>query len=140
MGNKKELDLEERLKQDYERWEHLREYGGSDPFWDDSVNMNLIRTHIINDKRQIAEKYGTDYEKYPEIFFKELPPEVSDGFMTCAAEIRDQAAKALDIYLSDANFQYLFLNKDRLSKKEAEVISLFNILGDASIIVFILYG
>lgn len=30
------------------------------------------------------------------------------------------------------NFQYLFLNKDRLSKKEAEKISLYNVLGYAS--------
>ena len=132
MGKKEETDWEERLKQDYERWEYLREYGGSDPFWDDSVNMNLVRNHILYDKSQLAEKYGTDYEKYPEIYFRELPPEVHRGYMTCAAQIRDQAVKSLDIYLSDASFQYLLLNKDRLNKKEAEKISLFNVLGYAS--------
>ncbi len=132
MGKKKEPDLEERLKQDYESWEYLREFGGSDPFWDDSTNMNLVRNHIIYGKREIVEKYGTDYEKYPEIFFRELPPEVHSGYMACAAQIRDQAAEALDVYLSDVNFQYLFLNKDQLSKKEAEKISLNNVLGYAS--------
>ncbi len=132
MGKKKEPDLEERLKQNYERWEYLREFGGSDPFWDDSSNMNLVRNHIINGKRAIAEKYGTNYEKYPEIFFRELPPEAHRGYMTCAAQIRDQAAESMDIYLADVNFQYLFLNKDKLSKKEAEKICLNNVLGYVS--------
>lgn len=58
MGKKKEPDLEERLKQDYEQWEYLREFGGSDPFWDDSSNMNLVRNHIIYGKREIAESMG----------------------------------------------------------------------------------
>lgn len=132
MGKKKEPDFEERLKQDYERWDYLREFGGSDPFWDDSANMNLVRNHIINGKREIAQKYGTDYEKYPQIFFRELPPEVQSGYMACAAQIREQAAEALEIYLVDVNFQYLFWNKDRLSKKEAEKISLHNVLGYTS--------
>lgn len=132
MGKKKEPDLEEQLRKDYERWEHLREFGGSDPFWDDASNLNLVRNHILSDKREIAEKYGTDYEKYPEIFFKELPPEVDSGYMTCAAQIRDQAAEALGIYLADVNFQYLLFHKDRLSKKEADKISLHNVLGYAS--------
>lgn len=131
MGKKKEEDLEERLKEDYRRWEHLKEYGGSDPFWDDSVNMNLVRNHIIYHKKQMEEQYGTAYETYPEIYFRELPPKVQEGYMANAAEIREQAVKSFELYLADLNFQYLFLNKGRLSKKEAEKISLLNVLGYA---------
>ncbi len=126
------MDLERELKQEYDRWEYLKEFGGSDPFWDDAANMNLVRTHILNRKKEIAEKYKTDYKKYPELFFREVPPEVQAGYMACSAQIREQAAEALDIYLSDENFQFLLFHKDRLTKKEAEKISLFNVLGYAS--------
>jgi hypothetical protein len=132
MGKKKEVNLEEELKREYDRWEYLKEVGGSDPFWDDAANMNLVRTHILNRKREIAERYGTDYENYPAIFFRENPPEVRSGYMVGAAQIREQAAEALEIYLADQNFQFLLFHKDCLSKKEAEKISLFNVLGYAS--------
>lgn len=132
MGKKKEMNLEEELKREYDRWEYLKEMGGSDPFWDDAANMNLVRTHILNRKREIAEKYGTDYENYPAIFFRENPPEVRSGYMARAAQIREQAAEALKIYLADANFQFLLFHKEYLCKKEAEKISLHNVLGYAS--------
>lgn len=87
-NKKQEIDLEERLKQDYERWEHIKEFGCSDPFWEDGANMNIVRNHIIHHKREMEEKYGADHEKYPEIYYRELPPEAYQGYMSCAAEIR----------------------------------------------------
>ena len=48
-----------------------------------------------------------------------------------AGEIRDRSVEVLDLYLSDANFQYLLCNRDLLSKKEAEKISIDNVLGYA---------
>lgn len=44
-------------------WEYYRDFGGSDPFYDDATNMNLIRNHILYGKRQLEEKYGADREK-----------------------------------------------------------------------------
>ncbi|MDR0925524.1 MAG: hypothetical protein LBN31_14365 [Hungatella sp.] len=132
MGKKKEVNLEEELRREYDSWNFLKEFGGSDPFWDDATNMNLVRTHILNRKREIAEMYGNQYERYPAIYFQENPPEVHSGYMAGAAQIREQAAEALEIYLADKNFQFLLFYKDRLSKKEAEKISLFNVLDYAS--------
>lgn len=128
MGQKKEPDLEADLIREYAHWEYLREHGGSDPFYDDATNMELTRSHIIYAKKQLEEKYGEERGQYPEIYFKELPSETASGYVANAAEIRDRAAEVLDIYLADANFRFLLCNKDFLSKKEAEKISIENVL------------
>lgn len=132
MGMKNETDWEADLIREYAHWEYLREHGGSDPFYDDAVNMELTRNHIIYAKKQLEYKYGADREKYPEIYFRKLPPETAKGYMANAAEIRDRAAEVLDSYLADSNFRYLLCNKDFLTKKEAEKISIGNVLNYAA--------
>lgn len=131
MGKQKESDLEAELTDEYKRWEYLKEYGGSDPFYDDSVNMNLTLNHIIAIKTQMEEMFGEDREKYPEIYFRELPPLVREGYMARADEIRDQAVKVLDNYLADVNFQYLLCNKGYLTEKEAKEIHIKNVVNYA---------
>lgn len=133
MAKKKETEnLTEELAKSFERWEYLRDHGGSDPFYADGGSMNLVRNHIMYHKQKMVEQYGSDYEKYPEIFYREVPPEVHDDYMARAGEIKDGAAQALEYYLSDPNFHYLLANKDMLTKKEAKQISLYNVLGYAS--------
>ena len=129
---KEEEDLAEGLAKSFERWEYLMEHGGSDPFYADGGSMNLVRNHILNYKRQMAERYGEDYEKYPEIFYRETPPETDRDYMARAGEIKDGAAQALEYYISDPNFRYLLANKGLLTNKEAKDISLANVLGYAS--------
>lgn len=133
MGKKKEKEnLEAQLTESFEHWEHLKEHGGSDPSYADGTNMNLVRNHIMYYKNRMVEEYGRDYEKYPEIFYREVPPKVNDNYMARAGEIRDGAAQALEYYISDPNFFYLLANKDMLTEKEAKQISLYNVLGYAS--------
>ena len=133
MGKKKEKEnLAEELAKSFERWEYLKEHGGSDPFWADGTNMNLVRNHIKYYKNKMVEEYGTDYEKYPEIFYREAPPEVDQNYVARAGEIKDGAAQALESYNSNPNFYYLLANKDMLTEKEAKQISLYNVLGYAS--------
>ena len=131
MGKNKE-NLTEELAKSFERWEYLKEHGGSDPFYADGGSMNLVRNHIMNYKNRMVEEYGGDYEKYPEIFYRELPPKINDNYMARAGEIKDGAAQALEYYISDPNFHYLLANKDMLTEKEAKQISLHNVLGYAS--------
>ena len=50
---KKQEDYPAELQQSFERWEHLRVDGGSDPLWSDGSNMNLVRNHILIAKRRI---------------------------------------------------------------------------------------
>ena len=133
MGKKKkEADLVAELERSYERWEYLREHGGSDPFYADGTNMNLVRNHIMYYKGKMVEEYGADHDKYPLIFYKELPPVVKEDYIARAGEIRNQAVAALDCYLADQNFQYLLMNQGELDKKEAEKICLYNVLGYVS--------
>ena len=132
MGKKKETDWEADLNREYAQWEYLREYGGSDPFYDDATNMKLVRNHIIYAKMQLEEKYGADMGKYPDIYFGELPPEVEAGYMARAGEIRKRAAEALEIYLSDMNFQYLLYSKEQLNSKEIKETCIENVLGYVS--------
>ena len=47
MTKKETPDYEAELIREYEHWEYMKEYGGSDPFYDDAGNMNLTRNHII---------------------------------------------------------------------------------------------
>ena len=48
MGKKKESEnLAKELADTFERWEYLKEHGGSDPFYADGGSMNLERNHII---------------------------------------------------------------------------------------------
>ena len=132
----KEINLEEELEKSYRDWDSTRETGCSDPFYDDSVNLNLLRNHIIYWKQELYKKYGEDRSKYPGSYFKELPPEVNKGFMVRAAEIRDKAAESLAVYLSDANFKFLLCHKDALDKKEAECVSIENVLGYVSSLAY----
>lgn len=133
MGKKKEkVNLAAELERSYERWEYLKEHGGSDPFYADGTNMNLVRNHILHYKGKMLEEYGADHDKYPPIFYRELPPEVNADYIARAGEIRDKAVESLDGYLADPNFQYLLMNQGMLGKKEAEKICLYNVLGYVS--------
>ena len=86
MTKKETPDYEAELIREYEHWEYMKEYGGSDPFYDDAGNMNLTRNHIIHAKKQLEELYGGDMSKYPEIYFRELPPVTENGYMAQAAQ------------------------------------------------------
>lgn len=133
MGKKKEKEnLAEELAKSFERWEYLKEHGGSDPYCTDGESMNLVRGHIMHYKYEMTEQYGRDYEKYPEIFYRELPPEMDKSYMARAGEIRDGAVQALEYYISDPNFSYLLTNKDMLTEKEAKQICLHSVLGYVS--------
>ena len=81
----KENPLEE-LEKAYAQWESLYLQGGSDPFYPDGVNLNLVRNHILYFKRQIEETQPL--YKNTELFRRELPPQVEDSYMARAEEIR----------------------------------------------------
>lgn len=46
---------EQEIERERNWWNTLKEHGGSDPFWPDGVNMNLVRNHIIYYLRQLQE-------------------------------------------------------------------------------------
>ena len=134
MGKKKEkeIDFEQQLIREYAHWEKLRDCGGRDPNYDDATNMNLTRNHIIRLKHHLEEKYGLDWNQYPDIYFRELPEHVKSGYVARADEIRDTARAVLEKYLDNSDFQYLLYNGELLSKKEADDVCLDYVLGYVS--------
>ena len=105
-------NLLEELKKAYAQWESLYKQGGSDPFYPDGVNLNLVRNHILYFKRQIEETQPL--YKNTELFQRELPPQVEDGYMARAEEIRTHAKDTLTAYHADPYYQYLLHHREEL--------------------------
>lgn len=127
MRKESKTNYEKELIADHNRWNQLYKYGGSDPFWSDGCSLNLIRNHIIYDRERLEEQ-----NQFPEAYYWEIPPEVDNGYMARADEILLHAAKALNVYRSDPNYQFLIENGNKISKKEAENISYGNVIGYVS--------
>lgn len=118
------MTLEEELKERYEHWEHLLKYGGQDPFWEDGSNMNLVRNHIINIKRQMEEQ-GIQSE----LLDKETPSEVDVKYMARADEIRKNAKRALSEYKANKDYQYLLNAIGILNDRQREQTSINYVVG-----------
>lgn len=69
-----------KLAERYKHWAQERKDGCVDPNWSDGVNLNLVRNHIINFKRQIrliCDKFGLTI---PAIYYRPLPPKMPSDF------------------------------------------------------------
>lgn len=102
------------LEREFKHWEHLYTYGGYDPFYADGMNLNLVRNHILSYKREIERFMEKEEQEltlfassYPDIYYKETPPEVSYDYMVRADEIRARARQQLALYEKDPNFCYI---------------------------------
>lgn len=122
---KKETDYGTELEKDYQRWFALLKQGGHDPTYTDGVNMDLVRRHIIIDK-----KYLEDKEK-PEEYGWPLPMEVPRSYMARAGQIWYGAIRSYQTYLEDENYQYLCQAADQLSSDIKKKSCLDNVLGYA---------
>lgn len=125
MGKKKAEDINwgEKLRERHDRWNSLHVDGGGDPFWEDGVNMNLVRNHIINYKHQ-CEETG----QFPEEYYWETPPEVDNHYMARAEEIRAGAKRVLELFEQNKDCQYLEENVQRLTEKEKQSIHIKNVI------------
>lgn len=127
-----ERQLEEAIaghKQSYDRWYHYWKYGGQDPFWPDGSNMQLIRNHIIYYKRQMKELCEQIGCSTPECYEDALPPEVDQSYMARRGEIESGAENALEKFENYPAYVELLTYQRKLSRKQLESISYFNVLG-----------
>lgn len=130
MAKKNQENPLEELEKAYAQWQRLYENGGSDPFWSDGVNLNLVRNHIIYFKGQIEETcplYMAD-----ELYLRELPPEVDQNYMADPDKIREQARRSLQAYQADTNYQYLLCHRDSLTPKQSKELCVGAVLGYVS--------
>lgn len=91
----REPDYAAELEKSFQLWDKLYTKGGSDPFWSDGSNLNLVRGHIIGYKEQLAER-GDSLLGQPDIYYRETPPEVDKDYMARHDEIRENARKAME--------------------------------------------
>lgn len=112
------------LTNDFARWDHLFKNGGQDPFWPDGMNLGLVRNHVLSDKRRIEELVEADQEElslfgvsYPDIYYRETPPEVPKDYMAKADEIRQRAHEQMALYEQDPNFLYILENHPKVFPK-----------------------
>lgn len=106
--------LSEALKKDFEGWDSLMRNGGRDPFYSDGVNLNLIRNHIIFDKRRIEAFINEENEELtlfpltvPSIYKRQTPDSVGEDFMVKSQEIQQRAREQVALYENDISFKYL---------------------------------
>lgn len=107
-------DLAKALTAEFDHWNFLHEYGGYDPFHADGTNLNLTRNHIIAHKRNIERLMEGQQQEltlfplsYPEIYYRETPPELPYEFMARADEIRNHAREQLALYNQNPDFCYI---------------------------------
>ena len=92
--------------------------------------MNLVRNHIIYAKRQLEESVADG--NLPEIYYKETPPEMEQDYMARTDEIRQNAAKTLEVYQADEKYLWCAAHVSELTEKELKHSCIGNILGYVS--------
>lgn len=125
----KAVDYGAELENLYERWEHLYEHGGSDPFWSDGTNLFLLRTQIINCKRKIEEE-NTMF-LLPDAYYRDIPPEVSRNYMARPDEIRENARKSMATIDVNEDLKFVCEQSKNLSEKELKRFCIPAIIGYA---------
>jgi len=129
-AKKQQQDYGAELQKSFDQWDHLNVHGGSDPGWSDGVNMNLVRNHISNWKRKNKEEMSL--LPYPEIFYRETPPEVDRDYMARVDEIRENAKLSLAAYKTAPDYQYLCRRVTRLTERQKKDTSIVNVIGYAT--------
>lgn len=101
-----ETDYAAELENSFARWDEVFTKGGSDPFWTDGVNLNLVRNQILYYKEQLAKQENSLFG-LPDIYYRETPPEVDCNYMARPDEIRENARKAMEIIDADENLKFI---------------------------------
>lgn len=111
--------LAEVIRESHEQWKRFWENGGSDPFWTDGVNLNLVRNHIIYGRRLCEEELQEG--DYPEEYYLPLPEKVPPNYMVNSDEIRRKAFELMQSIKKNPDYIGLF-GKSEKSQKEITMI------------------
>ena len=125
----KSVDYAAALENSFARWDYIHEHGCSDPFWADGVNMNLVRNHIMYYKQKLSEE--ATLFLLPEAYYREVPPEVDNNFMARPDEIRQNAARSMQIIDEDENLKFVREQSVHLTEKQLKQLCIPAILGYA---------
>lgn len=125
----KNVDFAAALENSFARWDFIHEHGCSDPFWADGVNMNLVRNHIMYYKQQLSEE--ATLFLLPKAYYREVPPEVDNNYMARPDEIRQNAARSMQIIDADENLKFVQQQSVHLTEKQLKQLCVPAILGYA---------
>lgn len=122
--------LAEDLRTEFARWEYLSANGGSDPFYEDGFNMNLVRNHIMHDKKICEEQLSA--EDYPEEYYLDTPEKVPDSYMAQPEKIWKDAEETLTAYEGNEDYKYLLTVANKISPDQQQKTGLFRVLNYGS--------
>lgn len=130
-----EIDLETALKERFDRWDDIYRNGANDPFWQDGVNLKFVKQHIIYYKSEMEKQIKDG--NFPEIYFRETPPDIESSYMARPDEIRKNALKSLEVLKANKTLEYIkrkavTMEKSFVDKTSARsLISSLTILSNA---------
>lgn len=125
MGKKKERDWATELERSFELWTELNTKGGDNPGYSDGANMNLIRNHILYYKDQLLR---AQHKQLPEIYYKEIPPEVDNQYMAKGEEILREAKTMYCQIQASADYQFLLSMERDLDPNQTEQLEAIDII------------
>lgn len=120
--------LTEEAIRSYDEWQFIYENGCSDPNWEDGVNLNLVRNHLIYYKRKISNLCKEHGFEKPQVLFRKLPSRVPTRYMAGAAGLKQKAADLLYEIESSQNYHRLLEWQEKISSKQSEQIGLTRFL------------
>lgn len=103
-------------------WEEIYQNGCSDPCWEDGVNLNLVRNHIIAYYRMLDERADEPVQlsllsTEPNYNVRQpLPPKVDNKYMARPDERLAGAQTTLAAIRNDENYQWIVSLRGQLSK------------------------
>lgn len=74
-------ELQRSIRNNFKHWSKLKKVGGTDPFWPDGANLNLVRSHVFYYQGQLRELCKEQKVRPCPIEAKMKPPRhVSDEY------------------------------------------------------------
>lgn len=106
-----ESEIRAEINREFDRWNDIAAHGCADPYWEDGVNMNLVRNHILYGYNVLAERGFTTrtlFGEFPEE--RPVPPKVDTRYTVrgeCAERLkRTRTPKELDRIVWGYSGQY----------------------------------
>lgn len=102
-------------------WEQVKQFGSPKEMWSDGITLAHIRDELLHIQEIL--------QRYREADDMEIPPKVSKSYMAGAEDIRLEAKRVTEEYLSSENYHYLCEQESVLGKRQLKTTNLPLLLG-----------
>lgn len=111
----------------HDSWKQVYACGRTDFNCPDGVELNLLRSRIISQRRRIRSCLLE--ADYPASYELEIPDMIGSQYMARREEIEAAAKRALQIYRENKDYQWLAEKNLELSEKERKMSGIYYALG-----------